>query len=62
MPRKRPVEETVLFGNGRPKYAGFRIDGEMHGAWSLYRTGGSLMRTGEFDGGRRVGTWRTFDR
>jgi antitoxin component YwqK of YwqJK toxin-antitoxin module len=23
---------------------------------------GSLMRTGSFDHGRQVGTWRTFDR
>lgn len=57
-----PVEETVHFGNGQTKYSGFRLDGEMHGAWSWYRTDGSLMRTGEFDRGRQVGTWRTFDR
>jgi len=56
------VEETVHFGNGRVKYTGFRLDGEMHGAWSWYRTDGSLMRTGEFDRGRQIGTWKTFDR
>jgi antitoxin component YwqK of YwqJK toxin-antitoxin module len=34
----------------------------MHGAWSWYRTDGSLMRTGSFDRGRQVGIWRTYDR
>ena len=61
-PRDEPVEETVHFGNGRLKYSGFRLNGDMHGGWSWYRTDGSLMRTGEFDRGRQVGTWRTFDR
>ena len=57
-----PVEETAQFGNGGTKYSGFRLNGEMHGAWSWYRTDGSLMRNGEFDRGRQVGTWRTYDR
>jgi antitoxin component YwqK of YwqJK toxin-antitoxin module len=57
-----PVEETVHFRNGGTKYSGFLLDGEMHGAWSWYRTDGSLMRTGEFDRGRQVGVWRTYDR
>lgn len=39
-----------------------RFEGEMHGAWSSYRTDGSLMRTGEFEQGRQVGTRRTYDR
>lgn len=56
------VGETVHYGNGRIKYTGARIDGEMHGAWSWYRTDGSLMRTGAFERGRQVGPWRTFDR
>lgn len=34
----------------------------MHGEWSWYRTDGSLMRTGQFDRGRQVGTWHTHDR
>jgi len=57
-----PIEETVAFGNGKVKYSGFRIQGAMHGAWSWFRTDGSIMRTGEFDRGRQVGTWRTYDR
>jgi antitoxin component YwqK of YwqJK toxin-antitoxin module len=61
-PADEPVEETVTYGNGRTKYTGFLLGGEMHGAWSWYRTDGSIMRTGEFDRGRQIGTWRTFDR
>jgi antitoxin component YwqK of YwqJK toxin-antitoxin module len=57
-----PNEETVHFGNGGLKYTGFRLEGDMHGAWTWYRTDGSVMRTGSFDRGRQVGTWRTYDR
>ena len=34
----------------------------MHGPWAWYRTDGTLMRTGQFDRGRQIGVWRTFDR
>ena len=61
-PTDEAIEDTVHFRNGRLKYTGFRLDGEMHGAWSWYRMDGSLMRSGEFIRGRRVSTWRTFDR
>ena len=61
-PPSEPIEETVRFPNGRLKYAGFRLDGEMHGAWSWFRTDGSLMRTGSFERGKQIGTWRTYDR
>jgi antitoxin component YwqK of YwqJK toxin-antitoxin module len=56
------VPTEVLFTNGRIKYRGANLDGEMHGPWEWYRTDGSLMRTGEFDRGRQVGVWRTYDR
>jgi antitoxin component YwqK of YwqJK toxin-antitoxin module len=58
-PRGEPVADTARYDSGGVKYSGFRLDG---GAWSWYRTDGSLMRTGEFDRGRQVGRWRTFDR
>ena len=57
-----PIEDTAHYANGRTKFSGLRLDGEMHGAWSWYRTAGSPMRSGQFDRGRQVGTWRTFDR
>lgn len=34
----------------------------MHGAREFFRKDGTVMRTGEFDRGRLIGTWRTFDR
>jgi antitoxin component YwqK of YwqJK toxin-antitoxin module len=34
----------------------------MHGPWEFYRADGSMMRSGSFERGRQVGTWRTFDR
>ena len=61
-PADDAIDETVLFDNGAVKYSGFLLDGEMHGAWSWYRLDGSLMRTGQFDRGEQVGSWRTFDR
>jgi antitoxin component YwqK of YwqJK toxin-antitoxin module len=61
-PHDEPVEETVHFSDGTVKYTGSRLEEELDGAWSWYRTDGSLMRTGEFDHGRQVGTWRTYDR
>ena len=33
----------------------------MHGSWS-FRRDGSLLRSGDFDRGRQVGVWRTYDR
>ena len=61
-PPSEPVPETVHYGNGQLKYVGFLLDGEAHGAWTWYRTDGSVMRTGSFERGRQVGAWRTFDR
>jgi antitoxin component YwqK of YwqJK toxin-antitoxin module len=57
-----PVPEITHFGNGKVKYTGSNLDGQMHGEWAWYRTDGSLMRTGQFDRGTQTGTWRTFDR
>jgi len=56
------VEDVAHFPNGRTKYTGLRLNGHMHGNWTWYRTDGSVMRTGSFDRGRQIGTWRTFDR
>ena len=57
-----PVPELVFFPNGIVKMKGFRLGGAMHGEWEWYRTDGTVMRTGQFDRGRQIGTWRTFDR
>ena len=60
--RSEPIPDIAYYANGRVKYRGFQLDGAMHGPWEWYRTDGTLMRTGAFDTGRQVGTWRTFDR
>jgi uncharacterized protein YdhG (YjbR/CyaY superfamily) len=51
-----------LFDNGFVKFVGKTRDGQLHGKWRWYRRDGSLMRTGSFDSGRRVGEWTTYDR
>jgi hypothetical protein len=57
-----PEPEIEHYANGLVKLRGFRLDGEMHGAWEWFRTDGTLMRTGEFERGRQVGVWRTVAR
>ena len=59
-PAPEPVSNR--YGTGAIQSTGFVLDGDMHGAWAFYRTDGTVMRTGSFDRGRQVGTWRTFDR
>ena len=50
------------YDNGNVRFRGANLDGEMHGEWAFYRKDGSLMRSGQFDRGRQIGIWRTFDR
>lgn len=57
-----PVPEITHYPSGTIKNKGFHLDGEMHGAWEFHRTDGSVMRAGEFDRGKQIGVWRTFDR
>ena len=57
-----PVPSVAHYPNGTLKFEGLLLDGEMHGDWTWYRTDGSTMRTGSFERGRQVGTWRTLDR
>lgn len=58
----RAQPDNADYDNGNPKHRGFTFEGEMHGEWEFYRRDGSLMRSGAFERGRQVGTWRTFDR
>ena len=39
-----PVPEVTYYGNGKVKYRGANLDGQMHGPWEFFRTDGSLMR------------------
>jgi antitoxin component YwqK of YwqJK toxin-antitoxin module len=54
--------DIAYYDGGGVRYRGFQLDGEMHGACEFYRKDGSLMRSGEFQRGKQVGIWRTFDR
>lgn len=58
---KKPVPENSDYASGAIQWQGFKLDGEMHGAWEFYRKDGSAMRAGTFDRGQQVGIWRTFD-
>ena len=60
--RARAVPHIEHYGNGKVKLKGAHLDGEMHGKWEFFRTDGSKMRSGSFEHGRQVGTWRTYDR
>jgi antitoxin component YwqK of YwqJK toxin-antitoxin module len=62
MPADDPVPAIDHYDNGEVRFRGFNVGGEMHGAWEFFRKDGSLLRSGEFDRGRQVGPWRTFDR
>ena len=63
MPRaNQPNPDIPYYDTGAVRYRGFQLDGQMHGAWEFLRKDGSLMRAGEFDRGRQVGVWRTYDR
>ena len=57
-----PVPHLAPYVDGTVKMRGAHLGGEMHGPWAWYRTDGTLMRTGQFDRGRQIGVWRTFDR
>ena len=57
-----PTPDIAYYDTGAVRYRGFLLDGEMHGQWEFLRKDGSLMRAGDFERGRQVGLWRTFDR
>ena len=57
-----PVARSDLYKDGSVKAQGFELGGELHGQWEWFRQDGSLMRSGEFDRGRQVGAWRTWER
>ena len=60
--KRMSKEISPFYENGLPRFKGEYLGDEMHGPWLFYRKDGSLMRTGEFDSGKQIGTWRTFDR
>ena len=59
---RRSGEAKAFYDNGHLKSAGRYKDGHLHGAWRWFRRDGSLMRTGSFRLGTRIGEWTTYDR
>lgn len=57
----RSGEAKHFHANGRLKSTGRIKDGQMRGAWQFLRKDGTLIRSGSFDRGTRIGTWTTFD-
>ena len=57
-----PTPREELHKDGSVRARGHMRDGEMDGYWEWFRVDGSMMRTGSFDRGRRIGTWTTYDR
>jgi antitoxin component YwqK of YwqJK toxin-antitoxin module len=58
----KPIADVAHYDDGRVRYRGFQLEGEMHGEWEFLRRDGSVMRSGSFERGKQVGIWRTFDR
>ena len=50
------------YPNGNVMFRRAHLDGEMHGEWEFFRADSSKMRSGAFDRGKQIGTWRTCDR
>jgi antitoxin component YwqK of YwqJK toxin-antitoxin module len=52
----------ALHKDGSVRARGYMRDDEMDGCWEWFRLDGTIMRSGSFDRGRRIGTWTTYDR
>ena len=59
--KKAAAKPHVIHHRDGSLYArGQMLDGQMHGFWSFFRKGGSIMRSGSFDRGVQTGTWTTY--
>ena len=58
---KAPLERVDHHKDGSVRGRGQMLDGEMHGYWQWFRTDGTLMRSGHFERGAKVGEWTTYD-
>ena len=52
---KKNGETKEFYDNGFLKLSGKTKDGQMHGSWKWFRRDGSLMRSGTFKNGEKVG-------
>lgn len=59
---KKSGETKEFYDNGFLKMAGKVRGAELHGPWTWFRRDGSMMRSGSFRHGTRVGQWVTYTR
>ena len=53
--------ETHYHKDGSVRAKGWLCDDELDGYWEWFRKDGTLMRSGHFAMGQRVGEWTTYD-
>ncbi len=58
----QPKEHTQLHADGSIWAKGQMLGDQMHGYWEWYRKNGIIMRSGNFDNGKQVGEWTTYDK
>lgn len=58
---KKGGEMREYYDNGHLKLVGKMSGDVMSGAWRWYRRDGTIMRSGSFRRGERVGEWATYD-
>jgi antitoxin component YwqK of YwqJK toxin-antitoxin module len=55
-------KRTEHHKNGSVRAKGTTRDSELDGYWEWFRTDGTIMRSGHFEIGQRVGEWTTYDK
>jgi len=64
-PKKSEIVDgfTVKYhANGKTRWSkGKMVDGSADGYWEWYRPDGTLKRSGNFERGKAVGEWVTYD-
>jgi antitoxin component YwqK of YwqJK toxin-antitoxin module len=58
----RSIEFTQRHADGSIWARGRLLGGKMDGYWEWFRKDGTRLRSGYFDRGCRIGTWKTYDR
>lgn len=62
MASRKTTPAVDHYDNGKARFRGTNLDGNMHGPWKFFRRDGSLMRSGSFERGKQIGVWRTYDK
>lgn len=51
------VKATYYYDNGTIRQEGFYKDGKVHGEWISYTKDGKRLAQGQYELGKKVGTW-----